>query len=64
MNVSLVEDNFIQDIVSLYSDMIFRISYQNLKNKSDCEDVIQEVFLKIIKQNTFNMVALTKSYKI
>lgn len=64
MNVSLVEDNFIQDIVSLYSDMIFRISYQNLKNKSDCEDVIQEVFLKIIKQNTFNDQHHMKSWII
>lgn len=53
MNISLVDDDFIQEIVRDYSDMIFRIAYQNLKNKSDCEDAIQEVFMKLIKQATF-----------
>lgn len=53
MNISLVDDDFIQEIVTGYSDMIFRIAYQNLKNKSDCEDVIQEVFMKLIKQANF-----------
>jgi len=41
MKISMVDDDFIQDIVRNYSDMIFRIAYQNLKNKSDCDDIIQ-----------------------
>jgi len=54
MKISLVDDDFIQDIVRNYSDMIFRIAYQNLKNKSDCDDIIQEVFIKLIRQSTFS----------
>lgn len=32
-----------------FSDMIFRIAYQSLYNKSDAEDVVQEVFLTLLK---------------
>lgn len=54
MNTLLIDNNSIQEIVKNYSNMIFRIAYQNLKNKSDCEDVIQEVLIKVLKQNTFS----------
>lgn len=64
MNISLVDDDFIQGIVREYSDMIFKIAYQNLKNKSDCEDVIQEVFIKLIKQATFTDKKHMKSWII
>lgn len=36
-------------IVDDYSDMIFRIAYQNLYNKQDAEDIMQEVFLSLLK---------------
>ena len=36
--------------VGQFSDMIFRIAYQNLFNTSDAEDVVQDVFLKLLKQ--------------
>ncbi len=42
MNIS------IQEVVEKYSDMIFRISYQNCFNKSDSEDIVQEVFIKLL----------------
>ncbi len=38
------------EIVEMYSDMIFRIAYQNLWNVSDAEDIVQDVFLKLLKQ--------------
>lgn len=38
-------------IVDKYSDMIFRLAYQNLYNIPDAEDVVQDVFLKLLKSN-------------
>lgn len=38
------------EIVEKYSDMVFRIAYQNLLDFSDAEDVVQDVFLKLLKQ--------------
>lgn len=37
------------EIVEQYSDMIFRIAYQNLFQISDAQDVVQDVFLKLVK---------------
>ena len=34
-------------IVEMFSDMIFRIAYQNLFDTHDAEDVVQDVFLKL-----------------
>ncbi|MDD3747100.1 MAG: RNA polymerase sigma factor [Anaerostipes sp.] len=53
-------------IVDEYSDMIFRIAYQNLFNIHDAEDVTQDVFLKLIKQkeNFFNDKEHLKSWLI
>lgn len=36
-------------IVEEFSDMIYRIAYQNLRNVSDAEDIVQEVFLSLLK---------------
>lgn len=33
---------------ALYKTMLFRIAFTYLKNKEDCEDVLQEVFLKLL----------------
>lgn len=37
-------------IVENYSDMIFRIAYQYLYNKYDSEDIVQEVFVKLLSR--------------
>jgi len=39
----------IETLVEKYSDMIMRIAYQNCFNKSDSEDIVQEVFFKLIR---------------
>lgn len=39
----------IEELVEEYSDMVMQISYQNSFNKSDAEDITQEVFIKLIK---------------
>ncbi len=42
------EENYNQ-IVEEFSNMIYRIAYQNLCNISDAEDIVQEVFLSLLK---------------
>lgn len=37
-------------VVDTYSDMIFRIAYQNLFSIDDAQDVVQDVFLKLLRQ--------------
>lgn len=36
-------------VVEEFSDMIYRIAYQNLNNTADAEDILQEVFLSLLK---------------
>lgn len=52
--MNIVDNDFIQNAVEQYSDMVIRIAYQNLKNQADAEDVTQEVFIKLLKQPKFN----------
>lgn len=40
-------------IVEEFSDMIFRIAYQNLLNTADSEDIVQDVFVKLLKHKTY-----------
>ena len=39
----------IDELIEEYSNMILQIAYQNIFNKSDAEDITQEVFIKLIK---------------
>lgn len=39
--------------VELYADMVFRIAYQNMGQKADAEDVVQDVFLKLMSAPDF-----------
>lgn len=53
MSISINTNELIEYVVEKYSDMIIRISYQNLKNKSDSEDIAQDVFIRLIRQREF-----------
>ena len=44
-----VNDEYIEYVVNTYSDMVFRLALNQTKNKSDAEDVFQEVFLRLVK---------------
>lgn len=46
-------DNFIKRAVMQYSGMITRIAFQHTRNKPDAEDIMQDVFVKLIKQPPF-----------
>lgn len=47
---SSVDSDYFENIVNTYSDMLLRISYQNLHNKSEAEDVVQDTFLQYVKK--------------
>lgn len=64
MNISYVDDEFIQSSVEKYSDMVLRIAYQNLKNQADSEDVVQNVFIKLIKEPKFKDESHMKAWLI
>jgi RNA polymerase sigma-70 factor (ECF subfamily) len=42
------EEDYVR-IVEKYSDMMYRVAYQNLMNVTDAEDAVQETFLKLIR---------------
>lgn len=53
----------ISELVEQYGNMVLRLSYTYLKNKADAEDVVQDVFLKIMEKNPdFNDKAHEKSW--
>lgn len=51
----LNSEDYISGLVYKYSDMVLRVALTYVKNISDAQDVCQNVFIKIFKQNkTFN----------
>lgn len=40
----------IEEIVDTYGDIVFRIVLQHMRNEAEAQDVLQEVFMKIIKK--------------
>lgn len=48
-----VTEDFIQTAVQAHSNMVLRIAYQHLQNRADAEDVVQDVFLRLIRQPAF-----------
>lgn len=42
-------DAAFEEAVERYGDTIFRLAYSYLKNRADAEDVMQEVFLRLMK---------------
>lgn len=42
--------NNVQTVISTYSDMVYRLAYAMMKNRSDADDIYQEVFLRYIRR--------------
>ena len=50
-----VTKEYIGCLLDKYGDMVLRIAFTYLKNKADAEDIVQNVFLRIIdKKPDFN----------
>lgn len=50
LDITLCTDVYINDVLKKYSDMVYRLALARTKNKSDAEDVFQEVFLRLINK--------------
>lgn len=44
------ENEFISELFKVYNQMIFRIAFNYLRNNTDAEDVVQEIFVKAINE--------------
>lgn len=43
-------DDHINDVLLKYSNMVYRLALSRTKNISDAEDIMQEVFLRLVKK--------------
>ena len=43
-------DDCLEDTIEKYSDMIYRLAFSQMKNKSDADDVFQEVFFRYVRK--------------
>lgn len=50
MNESLRTDDLVIEAIDKYSETLVRVSYTYLKNIADAEDVVQDVFLKLVEK--------------
>lgn len=42
--------NTLDQTIARYAELVYRLAFSQLKNKSDAEDVLQEVFLRYIRR--------------
>jgi len=46
---SIYAGKHLEDVVRQYSDTLIRVAYQSTKTLADAEDIVQEVFIKLMK---------------
>lgn len=52
-----------EDLITKYSATVFRCAYSYVNNRSDAEDIMQEVFLKyLVKKPVFNNATHEKAW--
>lgn len=49
-NQSLHTADCIENVVKMYSNMVYRLAFAQTRNKSDADDTFQEVFMRYIKK--------------
>jgi RNA polymerase sigma-70 factor (ECF subfamily) len=55
MNLSLCTKDSFEDVLRLYSDMVYRLAFSRVKSSHDASDITQDVFLKYIRaEKTYN----------
>jgi len=43
-------DDFIENVILKHSNMVYRLALSQMKNKSDADDVFQEVFFRYVRK--------------
>lgn len=51
MEYSFGTDEYIEHVLDKYSTMLIKLAFTYVKNSSDAEDIVQDVFVKLIKNN-------------
>ena len=51
MQLQEASQNCEYDVVDKYSSMVYKLAFARTQNKSDAEDIFQEVFLKYIRKH-------------
>jgi len=62
--VNTVDKEFIRKTVDLYADTVLRVAFHYTRNRTDAEDIMQEVFLALIKQPQFSEQEHIKAWLI
>ncbi len=47
---SLRADDCLEDLITRYSDTVYRLAVSQMKNRTDADDVFQEVFFRYVKK--------------
>lgn len=47
---SLRTDDCMENVIKTYSNMVYRLAFSQTRNKSDADDIYQEVFFRYIKE--------------
>lgn len=47
---SLDIDDCIENVIKIYSNTVYRLAFSQTRNKSDADDIFQEVFLRYLKK--------------
>ncbi|HHV28360.1 RNA polymerase sigma factor [Acetivibrio mesophilus] len=47
---SLRTDDCMENVIKVYSTMVYRLAFSQTRNKSDADDIYQEVFLRYIRK--------------
>lgn len=47
---SLRTDDCLENVIKTYSNMVYRLAFSQTRNKSDADDIYQEVFLRYIRK--------------
>lgn len=47
---SLRTDDCLENVISAYSNMVYRLAFSQTRNKSDADDIFQEVFFRYIRK--------------
>ena len=64
-NQTLRTDDCIEKVINQYANMVYQLAFARTRNKSDAEDVFQNVFLKYIRKNpNFNEEEHRKAWLI
>lgn len=49
-----MKDELFEEVFHRYKEMVYRVAFTYLKNEADALDIVQNTFIKLLKQDGFN----------